>query len=42
MPDDGATYRTAREANMGWIAAGLVIAAVLVAGAALWFTFHGL
>lgn len=26
--------------NLGWIAAGVIIAAVFAVGAAFWFTFH--
>lgn len=26
--------------NAGWIAAGLIVAAIFAVGAALWFTFH--
>ena len=28
--------------NMGWIVAGLIVAAIFVVGAAFWFTFHPL
>ncbi|MFZ0699198.1 MAG: hypothetical protein WAN74_03285 [Thermoplasmata archaeon] len=28
--------------NLGWIVAGIIVAAVFAVGAAFWFTFHPL
>ena len=33
-------YDDARSANLGWIAAALVILGVFVVGAAFWFRYH--
>jgi hypothetical protein len=40
MSGAGDRPESALSRNAGWIASGVVIAAVFVVGAAFWFTYH--
>lgn len=36
----GGDYESARTANAGWVAGGLIVLAIFAAGAFFWFTYH--